>query len=73
VQVLQLAQFLENRSSDGALAGGEGNVCEWGPVVFAKLGGLCLFAVERKLLEIVEALQMIRQSNNYLQTASTQN
>lgn len=72
MQVLQLAQFLEDRSSDGALAGGEGDVCEWGPVVFAKLGGLCLFAVERKLLEIVEALQIIRQSTDYLQTSSTQ-
>jgi hypothetical protein len=57
VQVLQLAQFLEDRPTDGALAGGEGDVCEGRPVVFSKFGGFCLFTIEWELLKIVETLQ----------------
>jgi hypothetical protein len=61
VQVLQLAQFLEDGTADRPLAGGESDMCERRPVVFAEFGRFCLLAVEGKLLEIMEALQTMCQ------------
>lgn len=56
VQVLELAQLLEDATADGALAGGELDGGDGGPVVFAELGGFCLLAVVGELFEVVVVL-----------------